>query len=253
MLGLHLYRHFNLESIVAKRTSALREAYSQLRTMASELSRSEERERRRLAADLHDSISQSLSVSMMELAAMDDVKGVDQIKDHTRTIRERLNEAFQATQNLTFDLCPPELYQVGLEPTIRELAIRTQKQHGIEIAFDDDGQPKPMSDDTRYFLFRATRELLLNVVKHAHATAVRVRVKKENASIQIPVSDDGVGFVPTGEYVYASEHGSFGLFSIRERSNQLGGSLTVESEPGQGTQVTVSVPLVEREDGGKGS
>jgi signal transduction histidine kinase len=253
LLGLHLYHHLNLESIVAKRTSALRQAYSQLRTIASELSRTEERERRQLAADLHDSISQSLSVSMMELAAMGDAKAADEIRDHTSAIRERLDEAFQATQNLTFDLCPPELYQVGLESAIRELTIRIQKQHGIEIAFDDDRQPKPMSDDTRYFLFRATRELLLNVVKHAHATAVRVSIKKENASIQIRVSDDGVGFELTGEHVYASERGSFGLFSIRERAHQLGGSLTVESEPGRGTQVTVAIPLsdvVKQEDGG---
>ncbi|MFH1738567.1 MAG: two-component regulator propeller domain-containing protein, partial [bacterium] len=147
LLGLHIYHHFNLEKLVNLRTADLRKAYSQLQRMASKLSLTEERERRQLATDLHDSISQSLSVSMMELSAMDQAETVDEVKEQAGTIRGRLDEAFQVTQHLTFNLCPPELYQVGLESAIRELTVRTQKQHGIEIAFDDDGRPKPVSEE----------------------------------------------------------------------------------------------------------
>ncbi|MFH1740844.1 MAG: ATP-binding protein, partial [bacterium] len=252
LLGLHIYHHFNLERLVNRRTTDLRKAYSQLQRMASDLSLTEERERRQLATDLHDSISQSLSVSMMELSAMDQAETVNEFKEQAGNIRERLDEAFQTTQNLTFNLCPPELYQVGLESAIRELTVRTQKKHSVEIAFDDDGRPKPVSEDVRYFLFRAARELLLNVIKHARATAVRVSIKRTNGDIRIQISDDGVGFEWSDQRVYASERGAFGLFSIRQRVSQIGGSLQIQSEPGAGTRVTIVAPLNSEEKGNGG-
>ena len=187
---------------------------------------------------------------MIELDALDQESNTDHRNEHIDAIREQINEAFQITQNLTFDLCPPELYQVGLESAILELTIRIQKQHGIDIAFDDDGQSKLLSDDTRYFLFRSTRELLLNIVKHAHATAVRVSIIKDVSNIQIQVSDDGEGFESSNESIYKKKHVSFGLFSIRERLHQIGGALNIASEPGRGTHVKIIVPMNNRNECG---
>lgn len=247
--GYSVSRYLYLGQLVASRTKELQDDKKQLRSLASELSLAEERERRRLASDLHDSISQSLSISMMELSAMNQTQTVQEVKAQAGSIRERLDEAFQMTQNLTFDLCPPELYQVGLESAIQELAARTQRQHELEIAFDCDEKPKPLPDDVRHFLFRATRELLFNVVKHANASAVRICVRKDNAGIQIQVSDDGEGFALADKRIYASERGAFGLFSIRERVSQSGGSLIIESEPGRGTMVSIVAPLSDEEPG----
>lgn len=244
LLGSYsISRYFYLEQLVASRTKELQEDKKQLRSLASELSLAEERERRRLATDLHDSISQSLTISMMELSAMDQAQTVDELKAQAGIIRERLDEAFQVTQNLTFDLCPPELYQVGLESAIRELAGRIKRQYSLEIAFDCDEKPKPLPDDVRHFLFRATRELLFNVVKHANASAVRIRIRRNNTDIQIQVSDDGQGFALTENCIDANKRGAFGLFSIRERVSQIGGSLKIESNPGQGTTVSIVAPL----------
>ncbi len=246
--GYAVHRHLNLGRLVAERTAVLSAANQELleqrvrlRQMASELSVAEERERLRLAADLHDNISQSLSLSIMELSAISETPGHEDVRPQTLSIGRRLYQTLKATQNLTFDLCPPELYQIGLEAALQEMTRQIQRQYGIGMVFEDDRQEKPLSEDLRYFLYRASRELLINVTKHAKAAQARVTVQKENSHIRIVVSDNGKGITPSD--AGKESQGGFGLFSIKERLSQIGGSLTIESEPGQGTTVSLIAPL----------
>jgi signal transduction histidine kinase len=145
---------------------------------------------------------------------------------------------------LTFDLGSPTLYELGLEAAIREwLNEEVQQKHGIKTEFEDDSQPKPLDDDVCALLYRAVRELLVNVIKHANARHVKVSVCKEKNNICINVIDDGAGFISGVENLTSNRVGGFGLFSIRERLSYLGGSLEIDSKPSKGTRVTLAAPI----------
>lgn len=218
----------------------------QLKQLASQLTLVEENERHRIATELHATIGQSLAISKLQLDAL---RASAPSADIARTVGEvcnLLDETIQGTKSLTFDLSSPILYELGFETAVAEwLTERIEERHRIATEFEDDGQPKPLDDDVRVFLFRDVRELLMNVVKHAQANKVKVSVRRVSKQIQVSVEDDGWGFDPEKVAATAVRKGGFGLFSIRERLEQLGGQLEIESAPGQGTKVTVMAPLKE--------
>jgi signal transduction histidine kinase len=143
---------------------------------------------------------------------------------------------------LTFKISPPILYELGLEAALEWLTERFGREHGLLTFFESDRQPKSLDEDLKILVFQAVQELLVNVVKHANARNLKVSVWREGDILQVGVEDDGVGFNPQDLGLRHGE-GGFGLFSIRERLRPLGGNLRVSSEPGQGTEVTLSVPL----------
>ncbi len=250
LLGMHLYNYFQLENLVRVRTSSLSAAnkelvthQTQLQNLTSELSLIEERERRGLASDLHDSVSQSISLSIMELSDIGESNSMDDVREKAAGISDRLEQSLHATQNMTFELCPPELYQIGLDAAIRELAAQLRKQNGIDYVIKDDRHPTELSEDLRYFLFRATRELLINITKHASAKRVWIQLNSIDDTFTIQVRDDGIGFNPKTIQHDSMRQGGFGLFSLRERLTQLGGSLTIESKSGEGSEITITIPL----------
>ncbi len=206
-----------------------------LRDLASEMSLTEERERRRIAAELHDHITQQLILFKINLGSLPKEQLPSEITKSLDEIYQHLDRIIGDTRTLTFDLSSPTLYELGLEAAIREwLHEEVQEKHGIHTEFEDDGQPKPLDEDVRALLYRAGLELLVNVVKHAQAQNVKVSIGRDNDNVRIEVVDDGVGFVPSPQ---SNKTGGFGLFSIRERLNYLGGSIDIESKPGQGTHV----------------
>lgn len=123
------------------------------------------------------------------------------------------------------------------------LADEIEGKHGIGTEFCDDGQEKPLDDDIRALLFRNVRELLINVVKHAHAHKVKVEVRRTGMDVCVSVDDDGIGFDPAEVKAMAVKSNKFGLFSIRERLEQLGGLIEIESGPDQGSRILMKAPL----------
>jgi len=216
-----------------------------LRSLASRLSMAEERERKRLAAGVHDQIGQPLAVLQMKLGALRETLSSTGLKEQLDEIRELVGYTIQNTRSLTFELSPPILYELGLEPALEWLVEQVQAEHGLVGRFEDDGQNKPLGDDARGFVFWVVRELLMNVVKHAEAQAVTVSVCRDDGELRVVVEDNGVGF-DTSEMEQRTR--GFGLFSIRERLTEFGGQFEVESEPGRGTWVTLVAPL---ESGGE--
>jgi signal transduction histidine kinase len=222
----------------------LRVYQKKLRSLASQLSLTEERERRRIATELHDRIGQSLVFSKIKLKSMQESAQTDLEKKQLGEICDMVDQIIQDTRTLTFDLSSPILYEMGFEAAISDwLTDHIEKEHGLHAVFEDDGKPKPLNDDVRVLLFNAVRELLINIVKHAGAKNVKVSTRRENDHIRILVEDDGIGFSYSESPLYVKEKGGFGLFSIRERLNHLGGTLTIKSEPGRGTRVTLVTPL----------
>jgi len=143
---------------------------------------------------------------------------------------------------LTFDLSSPILYPLGFDGAVGEwLADEIRKRHGFETEFCDDGRPKPLDDDIEVLLFRNVRELLISTVKHAHK--VKVGVRRTGADIYVSVEADGVGFDPASVRAMAAKSDKFGLFSIRERLERLGGLIAIDSAPGRGSRILVKAPL----------
>ncbi len=132
---------------------------------------------------------------------------------------------------------------MGLEAALDELTEMTGKDHGLATEFVDDEEPKPLTLDVQVTLYRAVRELIINVVKHARAGRIRVAVRREDRTIRVEVSDDGIGFDPVKVYAYGVRDKSFGLLSIHERIGLLGGSMEIDSQVGGGTRVHLRAPL----------
>jgi signal transduction histidine kinase len=221
------------------RTDELREARDRLRASTTEALLSEDRERRNLAVDLHDGLSQLLTLASMKLALLRVSLEGQVLDEKVREIEQLIAEARKRSETVTFQLCPPVLHDVGLAEAVHWLADDLKRRYGLHVALDDDGQRWPLDEATRISLFRSLRELLINVAKHARTSEARVRLWGEGRSMMMRVEDRGAGFdheaIPPG----------FGLFSIRERLNHLGGDMQIDSVPGAGTRIVVSAPMTD--------
>ncbi|OPY80648.1 MAG: Oxygen sensor histidine kinase NreB [Syntrophorhabdus sp. PtaU1.Bin153] len=243
--GTFLYYEGTLEDITEqkKATEKIHSYEEQLRSLASELSLAEEKERRRVATALHDHIGQILAISKIKLGAVLQSALTPDVLQQVQEIREHVEQAIQYTRSLTFELSPPILYDLGLESALEWLTEQTKEQHGIRCTFETDGNATPVSDEIRIFLFTAVRELLMNVTKHAQAKTAKVTVRRVKDTMVIHVADDGIGFVASKMDSYLDKNKGFGLFSIRERLRHLGGQLDVRAARGKGTRIVLTVPL----------
>jgi len=246
--GQTLYYEGTVEDITERKQAEERvlEYQQQLRSLASELALTEERERRRMAAYLHDHISQDLAVAKMELDALHKSvpPEVGRCLDEARRLVE---QTLEDTRSLTFELSPPVLYELGFEPAVQWLVDHFQEQHGMQFDFEDDGQTKPLAEDVRGILFQAVREAFVNILKHAEAEQVTITARLDGENICVCIRDDGVGFDLAEIGSRTGRERGFGLFNIRERLRHLGGRLEIRSSPGKGTEMTLWAPL--RQDG----
>jgi PAS domain S-box-containing protein len=218
-------------------------AEQKLRSLASELSLTEERERRRMATYLHDVIGQTLAIVKMKIRGIQKTEVPAGIEKNLVDVCELVDQSILNAQTLTFDLCPPILYELSFEAAIEWLAEKMQNQHGIVMKFYDDRQTKKLGDDIRVLLFQAVREVLVNVVKHAEARNVDVSLSRNNGMICIIIRDDGTGFEIGDKQEIIQKEGGFGLFNIRERLTHFGGHLEINSCLGKGTEVTIVAPF----------
>jgi PAS domain S-box-containing protein len=218
----------------------IRTYQEQLQSLASELSLTEERERRRLATDLHDHIGQALALAKIKLGVLQKKR---QDAKPLGEIRELIEKMIQDTRSLTFELSLPVLYELGFEAAVEWFAKHVRAHHGLAVDVHKDPEPIPMDDEMKVLLFKAVRELMINVVKHAQASHARVTIERNGDGVLIKVEDNGQGLKDVRTFTHARGTGGFGLFSIRERLHYLGGRMDVESETGQGTRVTILVPF----------
>jgi PAS domain S-box-containing protein len=224
----------------------LRAYQESLRQLANELNTTEERERKRFAADLHDHIGQSLVLAKLDLGRLGEL--VNGSEANARPIIERLedtiDQAIRQTRSLTQDLSPQVLYALGFDAALEWLAENMQERYDLVCYIEGGRQPTTLSGDAAIVAFQAVRELLVNVVKHAGVKEAHVYVTQRDNIAVIHVEDEGRGFVPEELALPRSHGGGFGLFSIRERLSLLGGSLAIKSRPGKGTSAQVVIPVL---------
>jgi PAS domain S-box-containing protein len=243
--GTLLYYEGTVEDITEQKKAEgkINSYQKQLRSLASDLSLAEEKERRRIATMLHDHIGQILAISKIKLGALLQSAAHDGFLEQLEEVREHVEQAIQFTRSLTFELSPPILYDLGLESALEWLTEQIKEQHGISCDFETDNTPKPVRDEIRIVLFSAVRELLMNVAKHALAQTAKVTIRRVNENIVVHVADNGTGFTVSKMNFYLDENKGFGLFSIRERLRHLGGQMDVRSAKGRGTRVILTAPL----------
>jgi PAS domain S-box-containing protein len=234
----------NLENVTERQeaTRKLEERAQQLQKLAIEVSRAEERERRRLAEILHDDLQQLLVATKFHLSIL--ASRTAQQPDLRKVVKQvdaLLDESVDRSRSLSHELSPPVLQQGRLGEALRWLARRNREKYGLLVEVEDrseDSIPEPV----RVFLYKVAQELLFNVVKHAGVEEARIRVARCRDETRLTVSDEGVGFEPDDRARESSESGGFGLLSIRERVEFLGGHMKIRSEPGRGSSFEVSVP-----------
>jgi len=216
-----------------------------LRLMGLEISLIEERERRQLASVLHDQVGQVLALAKIKLGTLKEAVSVEEYRQLSDEVRKLLEQAINSSRSLTFEISPPILYDLGFEAAVQTLCDKFQQQNDFRLKFVTDRKPKSLSADMGILLYRAVRELLVNIAKHARAGTVQVSCRREGRRLLIVVADDGKGFEPAATVTQLPGAPGFGLFSIRERLYYLGGEMTVDSAPGQGTRITLAAPLQE--------
>lgn len=212
-----------------------------LRTLAHELTVAEARERSRIARDLHDDIGQKLAAARFKVNELK--PGLPPaLVDICDELSALLAQASQAVRTASFDLSSPAL-RLGLHEALTDLAQRLARQGGP--AFRIRGRPPPLqwAEPVISVLYRVARELMLNVVRHAHARHAWVAFSHDEQVLTIRVGDDGLGIAPDWAAQGADREGGFGLVSARAQMLALGGGLEVESGPGNGTLATLTLPL----------
>ena len=220
----------------------IRSYQEQLSLLASRLSLVEEKERRRIAKDLHDNIGQILACAKLKLGELNKSFHVD-CRPAVGQIYELVDQSIRYTRSLTAELSVPILYEMGLQPAVAWLGREFQKNHAVQFHLRDDGTNKPLNEDVQIVLFKAVRELLTNVGKHAHAKNITVSLARKDGSMQITVEDDGVGFDVEDTRKGTRIQTCFGLFSTREALKNCAGSLDIDSAPGRATRITLTAPL----------
>ena len=223
------------------REEGVRTYKHKLQELVFDTTLAEERLRRRIAEGLHDQVGQTLALAQQRIAEACRQAG----DDAERTLdgaRRLLDTALEDIRTLTFELSPPILYDLGLPPALGWLAEQLAAQHRLEVAVSSPPELAALDDETASLVFRAIRELLLNVARHARATHTRVALGSTGETFTVVVSDDGVGFDPT---LQSAAHAPrrFGLFSVREQILRLGGEFDVSSAPGRGTFASIVVPV----------
>jgi PAS domain S-box-containing protein len=233
-----------LEIMIAQRTEMLIDRTDRLRALASELTSAEQRERKRLAAVLHDDLQQMLYAAQMKLRLTARNQDLDAIRKLIDDALEQIVQAVNSARTMTSQLRPPALYEAGLVPALEWLAADVMDRHSLEVSITGPGMADTIGDDMRALLFESVRELLFNIVKYAKTDRAYVNVEQDRSSIRIVVSDHGEGFELNTRMVNRKQ--GFGLFSIRERITAIGGEFTIDSAAKRGTRVEITAPLVTR-------
>jgi signal transduction histidine kinase len=205
-------------------------------------------ERNRLARELHDTIAQGLTAVTMQLEAAQRGFERDPARARTRVARahELARETLEDVRRSVWTLAAPLIDGQALSDALKELVERFAARTGLPASYRHSGPPPALGHAAATQVLRIVQEALQNVEKHAQAAAVTVGSKTGDGALRVWVGDDGVGFAPGAPPANGNGDG-FGLLSLRERARLAGGTLQVESTPGEGTRVTVTIPNAHRE------
>jgi signal transduction histidine kinase/ligand-binding sensor domain-containing protein len=228
------------------RVARFRKEKLQQETFSRQLIESQEAERKRIAAEIHDSLSQSLVIiknrAMLSLSREEEH---DHAIEQMREIADAASHAIDEAREIIYDLRPIQLDRLGFTKAVEEMIEKLSLSQGLEISRELDEIEGILTKEAESSLYRIVQESFNNIIKHAGATRAGVSIKKSERGVELRVSDNGKGFAINA----ANFSGGFGLTGIIERARLLGGQPLIESKPGQGTTVSISLPARGEKDG----
>jgi two-component system, chemotaxis family, CheB/CheR fusion protein len=232
--------HRELQRLAASLEQRVAERTEQVRTLASELSRAEQRERRRMAQVLHDDVQQMLVAQQLQLHMLGADAG-EEIQAGLLKLTAQLDDIVQTIRTLSVELSPPVLSSANLRDSLNWLAGHMLEQYRLHVDVEARADIVVPDGNQRELIVRLAQELLFNVVKHAGVDSARLIAREDDGQLVIRVEDDGRGFDPAGLGEQAGL-ATFGLHSVRERLHLFGGQFHVDSAPQAGTRLTLTLP-----------
>ena len=220
-------------------------ARDKLKALAMEITTIEENARRTFSNYLHDRIGQTLFVLKIRLEMMANAEADKQNPETWKEIFRLMEKAIGDTRALSYEMSPSILNELGLEAALEWLVDQTNREHALAVSFEKEGIAPVLDENICTVLYRAVRELLTNVIKHARAKHVSIAMRQDDHQVVMDIKDDGAGF-DTGSLKSLPDHNKgFGLFSIKERLQWHNGDMIVTSAPGRGTHITLRAPVRE--------
>lgn len=221
-----------------QRAQAVQKAFSQ------ELITSQENERQRIASELHDSLGQRLIVinNLVQLSIKSQNKGITPGVEAMQEISEEVGVAIQETREISYNLRPFQLDRLGLTKAVEIVARTVGNASSICITAQMDNIDEALPKDLRINFYRIVQESLNNIMKHSQATEVNIHITRNKERVILSIRDNGIGFNPANRPSKGGKSG-FGLTGMEERAHSLGGNFRVRSAPGQGTVMTVEIPI----------
>jgi len=235
-----------LEKRVVERTAALAKAKEQIKLISFQLVRAQEQERARIAGELHDQVGQSLLLAKMKLDMfISEISPARERNSSAVDISTLLETCIHDIRTLTFGMHPPLLETAGMEAAIEWLCDSIRNDYQLQMEFSYNCRQLSFGAEMRYSVYQAVRELLLNVAKHAGVNRAELSLQTEKDQLVVRVADAGSGFDHQAVRLGHPADSGFGLFNVRQRIEQMGGSFVVVSAPGLGTVVTLTIPLAD--------
>ncbi|WP_100615913.1 PAS domain-containing sensor histidine kinase [Confluentibacter citreus] len=231
------------ERVVAN--EAIKNYQVSLQNLTSEILLVEEKQRKEIAANIHDHLSQSLVISKMKLQ---DLRENEFLKDYVSDIdfvNTHITDALENSRKITYDLCPPVLYQLGIIDTMYWFSDKIEDQYNIKVEFTTNIDNLKLDDNELISIYRSIQEIVMNSIKHANASLIHIDFKFVDEGLNISVSDDGVGFNVDEKVSDKVLSSGFGLFTLKERIHNLKGTVNIISKPTikSGTIVEIFISL----------
>jgi signal transduction histidine kinase len=241
-LGLAVFSIGRIHSLERQAEARFREvahARAELQQLSARLVAAQEEERRKLSRELHDEVGQAMSALLVELSNLEAALPPDDVALHERlrSARKLAESNVGSIRNMALLLRPSMLDDLGLVPALKWQARETARRTGMKIKVAAEDVSDDLPDAYRTCIYRVTQEALNNAMRHAKAANVRITVRQEASGIRVSIQDDGAGFNPNQEK-------GMGLLGMEERVRRLGGAFRVDSEPGNGTVISIQLPLL---------
>jgi len=212
-----------------------------LRLMTHEMSRIEEREKRELAYKLHDVIGQSMAMAKIKLGEISKNMSFENVQKNIDLAKSLVVDAIKKSRDLTYELSPPILYELGLVAAINWYSSQISKLYNIKIHINGIKESLGCSEEIKIIIYRSIVELLNNIIKYSHATKAVITINEFKNHGKITIRDNGRGFNSDNTQVLTKSK-KFGLFSIKERIEYIGGEFKIESKMKVGTTATIKIP-----------
>lgn len=228
-----------------KMENALRESEEHLRIISAQLMEAEEKERNRISRELHDELGQSLSILKLDIGSIMRKLHPDQavLREECMRMRDYINNVIENVRRLARDLSPAIVEDLGLQIALRELIDFLSRYYRVKKSIQCDEIDNLFSPEIKIAIYRIFQESLNNIVKHAHATNISIRIEKKDDRVCFSIEDDGIGFDAHQRVMPVRKKRGLGLAAINERVKMLGGSFDVRSAKGKGTRLTYTIPV----------